>query len=401
MKRFDIILIFYCVCASIMVAGCSVGSATETSSNPAICVTNEATLHMLHSLRDLDGTGRILEMDYTADYKLDEAINAQCTNVLDVVTFMNSHIFDEPMQNNISGGTGAGCSAYAASEYFTGDFLMGRNYDFCHKENKEEVPISAIVVKTTSAEGRSSISVVDSYWLGYHKDFYTDGKSDLSMLMAAPYVFIDGMNEDGLAIGILHLGGNFAKQADTGKKDLWVNIAMRMILDKCVDVPSAVETLRNYNIRMDSPAKGSYHYFLADAKGHYSIIEYVWNAGEDIKASHPSVLEDHSDRNDYRYVTNFYVSETMAQDSVIGGKATRSRLRYNILRDKLTLNEYLLTYEEAMQLLGCVATNPNLNEPTSHTQWSSLYNLSRRSLDISILKDYTKRYSFSLREPAP
>lgn len=35
--------------------------------------------------------------------------------------------------------------------------------------------------------GKKSISMVDSYWLRLKKGFYTDGESDLSVMMAFPY----------------------------------------------------------------------------------------------------------------------------------------------------------------------------------------------------------------------
>ena len=48
-----------------------------------------------------------------------------------------------------------------------------------------------------------------------------------------------------------------------------------------------------------------------------------------------------------------------------------------------------------MQLLGAVATDVDINEPTSHTQWSSLYNLSQKTLDVAILKGYDKVSHFT------
>jgi len=347
---------------------------------------------MLTSLKDLDGTGRILEMDYTADYELDMALESQICDTKSLMGFLNKALFDNPIPENVLSPVDGGCSAFAATEIESGDFLMGRNYDFCHKKDGAEVPLTAVVVKTN--RGKKVIGVADTYWLGYVKGFYNDGVSDLSALMAAPYVLMDGINEDGLAMGVLHLGGKPGMQSAPDKKSISTSIAMRMVLDRCSDVPSAIEELSRFNMVMGSDQiEGSFHFFLADAKGHYCILEYILDP--ESGSEYPSVMVPMNDKDDYRYVTNFYVHPSYAEDAAIGAKSTgSSAFRYNILCQKLRLNKYRLGYEEAMQLLGCVATNSNPEEPTSHTQWSSLYNLSKKTLDIAILKEYENRYVF-------
>jgi len=61
------------------------------------------------------------------------------------------------------------------------------------------------------------------------------------------------------------------------------------------------------------------------------------------------------------------------------------------MKENLKVNAYKLTKEQAMDLLKAVATDANVTEPTSHTQWSSLYNLSQKTLDVAILKEYGKK----------
>ena len=72
--------------------------------------------------------------------------------------------------------------------------------------------------------GKKSISMVDSYWLGLKKGFYTDGESDLSVMMALPYALMDGINEDGLAVAVLHLGGDATIQDTPGKRNILTSV---------------------------------------------------------------------------------------------------------------------------------------------------------------------------------
>ena len=361
------------------------------TNNPVEYITDKAKLDMIYSLKDIDHKkqGRFYEMHYTADYKLEEALKAQLTTLEGLSAFLATNLFDKIPEQAANTDYNAGCSAFAAPDPANGNYYMGRNFDFCHTgKDKKEIPISAIVVHSTSAEGKKSISMVDSYWVGLKQGFYTDGKSDLSILMALPYLLMDGINEDGFAIGVLHLGGNPTKQNEPGKLNINTTIAMRMLLDRATSVDSAIELLKQYNMNMESPAGGNYHFFMADAGGNYAIIEYIFE-GEGTDST-PNKMMVFNQNDTMRYVTNFYVTPTLAHNNIIGGATQRGKQRYNTMKENLKINAYKLTHEQAMELLKAVATDANVTEPTSHTQWSSLYNLSQKTLDVAILKEYGK-----------
>ena len=360
--------------------------------NPIEYITDKAKLDMIYSLKDIDHKqqGRFYEMHYTANYKLEEAIQAQLTSLEGLTAFLATNLFDKVPEQATKMDYSAGCSAFAAPDPANGNYYMGRNFDFCHTDkDKKEIPISAIVVHSTSAEGKKSISMVDSYWVGLKQGFFTDGKSDLSILMALPYLLMDGINEDGFAIGVLHLGGNPTKQDAPGKLNINTTIAMRMLLDKATSVDHAIELLKQYNMNMESPAGGNYHFFMADAGGNYAIIEYIFE-NEDTDST-PNKMMVFTQNDTMRYVTNFYITPTLAANNTIGGAAERGKWRYNTMKENLKVNAYKLTKEQAMDLLKAVATDANVTEPTSHTQWSSLYNLSQKTLDVAILKEYGKK----------
>ena len=76
---------------------------------------------------------------------------------------------------------------------------------------------------------------------------------------------------------------------------------------------------KEYNMCMDKDPRASYHFFMADAKGNYAIVEYV---DSDIKVN-PSKMEVLTGADTLRYVTNFYVSPTMKNTPY--GSIARSR----------------------------------------------------------------------------
>lgn len=379
--------------AAASLAGCR--HSAEITSNPAAYITDRSKLEMIRSMKDLDnGGGRFYELDYTQDYKLDKMLAAQPTDAEGIIGFVAGALFDKTPETKTELNTGAGCSAFAAPTPDGSSFLMGRNFDFCHKDPStgKEVPIAAVLVKTAPAGGKKSISMVDSYWLGLKKGFYTDGVSDLSVMMAFPYALMDGINEDGLAVGVLHLGGTATAQNAAGKKSIITTVAMRMLLDRASSVDQAIEMLKDYNLCQDSPAGGNYHFFLADAAGNYAIVEYVYDNPD--FSGRPNLMDVLDQDDTLRCVTNFYVSPKMKSHPE-GGLSDHGRWRYDKMRSTLSLNAYKLTPEQAMQLLGDVATDVDINEPTSHTQWSSLYNLTTRTLDVAILKEYDKVSHFT------
>lgn len=58
---------------------CNDDDSGVATTNPAANITDANKLAMLHSMKDIDGTGRLYEINYTADYKLDEVLNAGLT----------------------------------------------------------------------------------------------------------------------------------------------------------------------------------------------------------------------------------------------------------------------------------------------------------------------------------
>ena len=379
----------------LLLASCSDDDDAQTvpKQNPATFINDEDKLAMLHSMKDVDGSGRLYEIDYTVDYKLDDVLKSGYTETEQLFNYIAYLLYDRLPQSKAQVSFDTGCSAFAVPDCQSGNFLMGRNYDFCHasEDKKSYKSIAAILVHTAPPGGKKSISMVDGMQLGYGQGFYTDGETDLSLLMGLPYAALDGINEDGFAIGVLALRENQTKQ-NTGKPRIGTTTAIRMLLDRASTVKEAIAMLRKYDMDMQGSGRSNYHYFMADATGDYAIVEYTLEKGDTI----PTIMETLTGNDSLRCVTNFYVSPTM-----IGRKdgwgSEHGKVRYWTLRDKLAENNYKLSSDGAMSLLSDVSQPADLTNITSQTQWSCLYNLSEKSLRLAILREYGKMYNFKVK----
>ena len=371
-------------------ASCAGGTSASTE-NKASCITDAGKLEMIHSMKDLDGNGRLYEIDYNQDYMLDSVMQPGITEQTELFRHIASLLFDNLPAENAEVKYGAGCSAFAAQEAEGKGFLMGRNYDFRHftPDNKSYLPTSAILVRTAPEGGKKSISMVDGLNLGFGQGFYNDGKTDLSMLMALPYAALDGINEDGFAIGVLALNEKQTNQ-QTGKQRIGTTVAIRMMLDKASTVREAIEMLKNYDMDMRGNGHSNYHFFMADATGDYAIVEYTF----DKDRTEPKVMEVFTDDDSLRCVTNFYVAPSMT-GTTDGWGSSHGKDRYENLRKTLDEKKHVMKEDEAMQLLEKVSQPPT-EELTSQTQWSALYNLTEKTLRLTILREYAKEYNFRI-----
>ena len=80
-----------------------------------------------------------------------------------------------------------------------------------------------------------------------------------------------------------------------------------------------------------------------------------------------------------------------------GWGSEHGKVRYWTLRDKLAENNYKLSSDGAMSLLSDVSQPADLQNITSQTQWSCLYNLSEKTLRLAILREYGKVYNFKVK----
>ena len=309
------------------------------------------------------------EMTYHADYGLDEFLEKGAATDEELVRFVTQKILKGvSFEVNPDGA----CSTFIATTPEDKN-LFGRNFDY--------VPSIGLIVRTTPKDGYKSISVVNLNHLGLSQEnLPTKSLMNRIITLAAPYAPLDGMNEKGLAIGVLVIKKGVVHQA-TGKVPITTTSAIRMILDKAATVDEAIKLLENYD--MNSSGDTGYHFQIADASGNTAVVEYIDNE-----------MHVLSKEEGYTAATNFVLYNNMNEGS--------GQDRYEVIKAKQEETGGIMSEEEAMDLLLSVPSQgtrviEGLNEDIpSDTQWSCVYNLDDLTLTICTGRDKSRTYNYSL-----
>lgn len=325
----------------------------------------------LLSVKENGDTG-IYEIDYAADYKLDELLDAggaateeQLVQYI-IKTMLKGLPIDVPYEiPNLA------CSTFFAETPDEG-YIFGRNLD--------NQTTDLAVVKTKPKDGYSSVSVVNLSFLGYNESYTPDKLLDRINILASAYFPLDGVNEKGLAVGVLQLQAPATAQ-DNGKTDVGTTLAIRAMLDMCATVDEAIELLKGFD--MYAAAKGCYHFQIADATGKSVVVSYVDNE---------MVITEKSEKG-FIAATNFYLHEVPFEYEAQGLD------RYAILEETLTEKDSVLTKDEGMELLEAVritGTDPDEKGRVYSTQWSSVYDLTNPSLTLCADMDYDNAFVYAV-----
>ena len=300
------------------------------------------------------------------DYALDELIESGGASTDGELTnFLIKKILKGlPIEFNIPD---FGCSTFLV-ENKEGNQIFGRNYDLD--------PVPAMFVVTNPTDGYKSISIANANVIGINVNQESLSIMQKAMSLAVPYAMMDGMNEKGLAIGVLLIKDEATKQ-DTDKPDLTTTSLMRAVLDKAANVDEAITIFESFD--MNASANASYHFQIVDKDGNSAVIEYIDN--------NLSVIRKEDDK--HQFLTNFLISE----EKYGFGKGHD---RYEILEKSINEKEGIFEEEEAMLLLESVSQDIIDETDPMETQWSAVYNLEDLTVDIVINKNYDKVYSYSL-----
>lgn len=322
----------------------------------------------LLSVKEKGDTG-IYEINYTADYKLDELLEAGGASTEDqlvqyiIKTMLKGLPINVPYEiPNLA------CSTFFAETPEKG-YLLGRNLD--------NQTTDLAVIRTSPKDAYSSVSVVNLSFLGYNESFTPDKLGDRLNTLATPYFPLDGVNEKGLAVGVLQLQAPVTAQ-DNGKPDVGTTLAIRAMLDTCADTDEAIEFLKG--VDMFAAAKGCFHFQIGDAKGKSVVVSYVDNE---------MVITEKKDG--FIAATNFYLHDVPFEYEKQGED------RYEILEKTLKEKKSVLTHTEAMELLKAVritGTEPDEKGRVYSTQWSAVYDLTSPTLTLYSDMDYDTAYTY-------
>lgn len=325
----------------------------------------------LLSVKEKGDTG-IYEINYAADYKLDELLEAGGASTEEqlvqyiIKTMLKGLPIDVPYEiPNLA------CSTFYAETPEQG-YIFGRNLD--------NQTTDLAVIKTSPKGAYSSVSVVNLSFLGYTEDFTPNALLNRLNTLATAYFPLDGINEKGLAVGVLQLQAPATAQ-DNGKPDVGTTLAIRAMLDKCATVDEAVEWLKG--VDMYAAAKGCYHFQIADATGKSVVVSYVDNE---------MIITEKE--NGFIAATNFYLHDVPFEYDAQGLD------RYEILEKTLTEKKSVLTAQEGMNLLKNVritGTDPDAKGRVYSTQWSSIYDLTNPSLSLCADMNYDDIYVYEVK----
>lgn len=236
--------------------------------------------------------------------------------------------------------------------------VFGRNFDWYDR--------ACVLLFADPSNGYASVSMVDIRYCGYELNPDLTSFDSRIRLLNAPFVPIDGMNEKGVAIGMMavpsvQLPFDPLKQTTT---DLGM---IRLVLDHAANTHEAIELIQGYNIRMsDVPL----HYFVADAMGRSAVIEFVDSRAEALSNS-----------------SNFQVSTNFTLHTALPN-LTGHCWRYDLASHTLGDRGGSMTMSSAAEILQSVS------QP--HTMWSSVYGLRSGEIRIFTGRKYDVDYHVSL-----
>ncbi len=137
---------------------------------------------------------------------------------------------------------------------------------------------------------------------------------------------------------------------------------------------------------MHDSAGACYHYQICDATGASAVIEYV---NHEMRVIYPEAREAGYS---YQCATNFFLSEDGDNSEPFGED------RYATMQTALAAANGILTSNQAMSLLRDARITSYVwpDGWEDRTQWSAVYNLTKRSVDICIGMKYDKVYTYTL-----
>lgn len=323
----------------------------------------------INSIKKIDNYG-FYSMEYANDYGFDEFLKVGASNNEELIQFVASKMLKGiPLEIHIS-EPDLSCTTFNAVTP-EGDFIFGRNFDMGYAPG--------LIVHTKPDDGYESISMVNLAFLGYSKGCMPDNLINGFNALGAPYAPLDGINEKGLAVGILLVPDKPTNQK-TKKIDITCTTAIRLLLDKAATVDEAVALLKKYD--MHDAADTCYHYQIADAAGKSVIVEYIDNEMHVLRPE-----------GKYQACTNFF--QTPGAKYNLG----EGQNRYNIVMAGLKAKNGIVTEEEGMKLLRDARIVNSYDEKAGimyNTQWSAIYNNTQKTLNICVGQQYNKTYKFSL-----
>lgn len=251
-----------------------------------------------------------------------------------------------------------GCSLFAARGN-PDDPVFGRNFDFDHQP--------ALLLFTDAPDSHASVSMVDVSYLGVTSGADFETESGKRLLLDAPLLPFDGMNDKGLVVGMATVPEAQAT-TEPGRPVVGSVRIQRMMLDRAATVDEAIAVFNEYTVDFsDSPPL---HYMVADASGESAILEFV-----------DGKLEVSRDSSPWQAMVNYRWFGSTQQEQ-------QGDSRYRTISETLNASGGTLDLRGAMSLLADVQQG--------HTQWSIVYGQRSGKVELTTGKRFEKVHEFAL-----
>lgn len=313
-------------------------------------------------LLDDNGTYSLYYYNYTRDYEFDEFLEGGGAKDTEDLVEYCLDIFPD-MELNYS-GLGYGCSSYCALSE-DGDVFFGRNFDMSASNTG-----AYLVVHTMPEDGYESYSTVNLGFLGIDEPEDPVG-DDASALLLAPYIPLDGINSEGVAICVLQLNTTPVDADVGGDVDMTPTTIIRNVLDNAADLDEALEIFEDCNFYTEGYA---YHFMIADADGNCAVVEYV---DDEMVVTR---MED-----DILACANVHISEAGREFyNVKDGNESDDRVE--AILEGVEDTDFELDAETAMEALS--------QAHVYSTRWSNVYNLTEGELSMVVNRELDQVYEF-------
>lgn len=370
MKSKKLLALIGCALGGLMLAGTALAAAYHT----------EDQKMTIGSLRRIDKHGYLYEVDYKADYKLDEILAAEPLTAEALQTVIHRTLLSKstykykplPCTFACTSVTGINPENYP---------LLGHNYDMGKDER-------ATVAVHTAAPGKyASVGLADMGWLGMQKDDFLSSLEGQESLLYAPFLVMDGVNEKGFSIATLYIPG-YSNPVDNGMQKIFSGLIPRYMLDNARSVQDALEKFEKLDVKMAFADKNaSFHWMLNDAYGDSAVVEFVNNQ---FMAMPKAFTAKH------QTVANYWVTPAVKVEGE-NGFARVKLLEKNFKKTKYPTDQQLADWLEMVTPKYDKENAKMVAARNLATNWTVVYNLEKRTAIVYMKEDFNNRYSLSLR----
>jgi hypothetical protein len=252
------------------------------------------------------------------------------------------------------------CTCFSAKTE-QGSQLLGRNFDWSSHP--------ALLLFTNPPGRYASVSMVDISYLGYSKSDAPD--KNPGGLLRSPLLPFDGMNEQGLAVGMMAVPSAHGPD-DPQKQTAGSLLIIRLILDYAKNVDQAIAILKKFNISFQEGPP--LHYFITDRSGKSVVAEFVNRKISVLSNTHP-----------WQVATNFIITGLSPES------ARASCWRYKKVWETLE-SQVMFTLLNALSLLEDVSQG--------NTIWSVVYDTSSLNFLVVMGRKYGQVHEFNLKQGA-